>query len=287
MMKKLERIVVGIDIFEKSNNVLRRAFLLARENKAQLFVIHAVQIPWLALPDYFNRGEISIDKSGIKKNIEKKIKELNTDDKITCLASVKEGDADDVILHAAKTYKADMIIIGANSKAKGGKYSLGTTAQKVAHLSHAPVLIVKKSVEGNYKDILSPTDFEIKSKESILIAKNIFPNAKINVVHALETIDVEGPYTEHGYDLSHYNKMAKASAKKEMKYFIKDVSAKKGKVIDGKLDNKKAILQYIDKESCDLVVIGSHATAGLKALLGSIASYIIKTSPCDVLIYVS
>jgi len=67
---------------------------------------------------------------------------------------------------------------------------------------------------------------------------------------------------------------------------MKDVSAEKGKVIDGKLDNKKAILQYIEKDSCDLVVIGSQGTAGLKALLGSVASYILNTSTCDVLVYV-
>ncbi|QOY51135.1 universal stress protein [Candidatus Sulfurimonas baltica] len=286
MMKELKRIVVGIDVIEKSNNVLKRAFILAKENKAQLFVIHAVQIPWLAMPNYFNTGEISIDKSGIKKKIEKKIKGLNSDGKITCSVSVKEGDADDVILHAAKSYKADMIIIGAHSKSKGANRLLGTTAQKVAHQSQSPVLIVKKSVEGNYQNILAPTDFEIQSKQSILIAKNIFPKAKISVIHASETIDMEGPYTEHGYDLAHYNKMAKARAKKEMKDFIKNVSAEKGKVIDGKLDNKKVILQYIKKDSCDLVLIGSQGTAGLKALLGSVASYILNTSPCDVLIYV-
>jgi len=285
MMKKLKQIVVGIDVVEKSNNVLKRAFMLAKENKAQLFVIHAVQIPWLAMPNYFNPGEISIDKSAIKKKIEKKIKRLNTDGKITCLVSVKEGDADDVILHAAKSYKADMIIIGAHSKSKGGKHLLGTTAQKVVHQSHLPVLIVKKSVKGNYQDILVPTDFEIQSKQSILIAKNIFPKAKTSAIHAFETVDIEGPYTVYGDDLSHYNKVAKACAKKEMKKFIKDVSAEKGKVIDGKLDYKKVILQYIVKDSCDLVVIGSQGTAGLKALLGSVASYILKTSPCDVLVY--
>ena len=71
-MKKLKRIVVGIDVFEKSNNVLKRAFMLAKENKAQLFVVHAVQIPWLAMPNYFNTGEISIDKSGIKKKKKKR-----------------------------------------------------------------------------------------------------------------------------------------------------------------------------------------------------------------------
>lgn len=285
-MKKLKKIVVGIDVFGKSNNVLKRAFMLAKENKAQLFVVHAVHIPWLAMPNYFNTGEISIDKSGIKKKIEKKIKGLNTDGKITYSVSVKEGDADDVILYAAKLHKADIIIIGAHSKLKGRKHLLGTTAQKVAHQSNLPVLIVKKSVEGGYQNILAPTDFEIQSKQSVLFAKNIFPKAKISAIHASETIHIEGPYTVVGYDFSHYNKVAKVCAQKNMKDFIKDVSAEKGKVVDGKLDNKKVILQYIEKNSFDLVVIGSQGTSGLHALLGSVATYILNTSPCDVLVYV-
>lgn len=35
-MKKLQRIVVGINIFAKSSNVLKRALSIAEENKAEL-----------------------------------------------------------------------------------------------------------------------------------------------------------------------------------------------------------------------------------------------------------
>ena len=72
-MKKLKRIIVGIDIFAKSNNVLKRAFMLAKENKAELFIVHAVQTPWLSIPSYFGGKEIAVDAKGIQKKIEKKI----------------------------------------------------------------------------------------------------------------------------------------------------------------------------------------------------------------------
>lgn len=285
-MKKLKRIVVGIDVFENSNNVLERAFTLAKEHKAQLSIVHAVQMPWFSMPNYFNKSDISIDKSGIKKKIEKKIKKLSTAAKVTYVISVKEGNVDDVILSASKSHKAHMILIGAHSKAKGSKRLLGTTAQKVAHQSHLPVLIVKNSSEGTYQNILAPTDFGMQSKQSVRFAKNVFPKAQISVVHASETIYTKGPYTVIGDDFTSYNEVAKACAEKDMNDFIKDVSAKKGKVIDGGTDNKKVLLEYIKKESCDLVVVGSRGTLGFRSLLGSVASYILKTSPCDVLVYV-
>lgn len=285
-MEKLKRIVVGIDVFEKSDNVLKRALILANENKADLFIVHAVRTPWLDAPGYFGSKEIGIDKEGITKKIEKKIKTLNRDSKVSCFVFVKEGNADDIILHESKLHKAGMIVIGAHSKAKGRKGFLGTTAQRVAQQSHLPVLVVKNSAKIPYKNIIAPTDFEMQSKQSILFAKNIFPTSKINIVHAFETIYLEGPYAVVGYDLSQYNDVAKSCAKKDLKDFMQDVSVKKGKVIDAELYAKETLLNYIKDGSYDLVVMGSRGTAGFRALLGSVATYILRETTSDVLVYV-
>lgn len=286
MMKKLKRIVVGIDVFEKSDNVLKRALILAKENKADLFIVHAVRTPWLDVPSYFGSKDIGIDKEGIKKKIEKKIKTLNKEAKVSCFVIVKEGNADDIILYESKLHKADMIIVGAHSKAKGKKSIVGTTAEKVANQSHLPVLIVKNAVKKSYKNIIAPTDFGMQSKQSILFAQNVFPSSQINVVNAFETIYMEGPYAVVGRDLSQYNDVAKSCAKKDLKDFMKEVSVKKGKVIDGELYAKETLLEYIKEGAYDLVVIGSRGTAGFKALLGSVATYILRETTGDVLVYV-
>ncbi len=286
-MKKLKRIIVGIDISEKSNNVLKRALIIAKENKADLFVVHAVSTPWLSIPSYFASKELVIDKEGIQKTIEKKIKALNKDTNVSSFVFVKEGDADNVLLYAAKLHQADMIVLGAHSKAKGRKNFLGTTTQKVAHQSHLPVLIVKNAVKQPYKNIVAPTDFNLQSKQSILFAKNIFPTSKIDIVNAFETVYiVDGPYTTMGYDLLEYNKVAKNSANRNMNNFIKDVSVKKGKVIDGEFNAKEELVKYLNKGSYDLVVVGSRGTVGFNALLGGVSTYILRETKSDVLVYV-
>jgi nucleotide-binding universal stress UspA family protein len=284
-MRKIKRIIVGIDIFAKSNNVLKRALMVAKQNKAELFLVHAVQTPWFAVPSYFGGKEITVDTKGITKKIEKKIKALNKDDKVPYSVVVKEGAADDILLYESKLLKADMIVIGANTKNK--KKLLGTTAEKIAHQSHLPVLIVKNSVKDSYKKIVAPTDFQVQSKQSILFAKNIFPAAKVNAVHSSEVIYVEGPYTVVGRDFVQYNEVAKACAEKDLRDLMKDLSIDKGKIIDGEANSKKALLKYINKGSYDLVVVGSRGTAGFKALLGSVASSILRETPTDVLVYVS
>ncbi len=285
-MKELKRVLVGLDVTEKSNNVLKRALSIANEHKADLFIVHAVPTPWVGVPSYFGGKDIAIDHESIANSIEKKIKTLNREFKVNCFVFVKEGNPHDIILYESKLNKIDMIVIGAHSKKKGKKGFLGTTAQKVAHQSHVPVLVVKNSAKTPYKNIIAPTDFGMQSKQSILFAKDIFPSAKINVVNAFDTIYMEGPYAVVGRDLSQYNEVAKSCAKSDLKNFMQEVSVKKGKVIDGELYTKETLVNYIEEGLYDLVVVGSRGTVGLNALLGSVANYILRETSKDILVYV-
>ena len=286
-MKKIKRILVGIDVFEKSNNVLKRALVIARENEAELFIVHAVETPWLSVPSYFGSKELDIDIKGITKTIEKKLKALNMDKKVPYFIYVKEDDADGLLLCAAKWSKADMMVLGAHSKTKSRKRFLGSIVQKVVHQSHLPVLVVKNNATRAYKNIVAPTDFQTQSKQSILFAKNVFPGLKINIVNAFQTVyAMEAPYAIMGPDITEYKNASISSAKKEMKNFIQEVSLKKGEILDGELDSKEALIKYINKNCYDLVVVGSRGTSGFKSLLGSVAIYILRETTSDVLIYV-
>ncbi len=285
-MEKIHRILVGLDVIEKSDNVLKRALQIAAENQTDLFVVHAIHIPWLAMPNYLNTDEISVDKSSIEKMIENKIVTLNEKTKVPYTIFVKEGRSEDILLYEAQLHKADMMVIGAHSKKKGRKGFLGTTAQKVAHKSHIPVLVVKNSAKKVYENIVAPTDFEAASKESVLFAKQIFPSSKWHLVNVFETIYFEGPYALVGRDLSQFNPVAKNVANNDMKAFMKEVGVKKGKIIDADLDLKATLLEYINKKTFSLTVVGSQGTAGINALLGSVAAYILRESENDVLVYV-
>ncbi len=284
-MKKIKRILVGIDVFEKSNSVLKRAFMLAKEHEASLFIVHAVKVPWLSLPGIFASDPLDIDSEGIQKKLEKKIKASNVG-KVPYSVFIKEGNADDIILYEAKLMKADMIIIGAHSKSKGIKNLLGTTAQKITNKSYLPLLVVKNSVKEKYQNILAPTDFQNESSESVKYVQQLCPDTKISAVHSSETIYLGGPYAIEGMDFVEYNVIAKKYARKDLKDFMKEHSIKQGKVIDGGLNSKEALIKYIKKGSYDLVSIGSRSTSGFNALLGSVTLTLLKDSPTDILVYV-
>ena len=142
-MKKLQRILVAIDVFANPDEVLKRAFMLAKENKAALYIVQAIETPLFDIPSYFGSENVSVDIKGVKQKIEKTIDKLGIKSDVTYQTFVKEGSADDIILYEAKLLNAEMIVMGAHTKSKKKKNRFGTTAQKVAHQSHVPVLIVK------------------------------------------------------------------------------------------------------------------------------------------------
>lgn len=290
-MSKLERIVVAIDIFANAENILKRAFMLADENEASLYIVQAIEAPLFAIPDYFGSKKVSVDTVSINDKIENLIKVSGLEDNVPYQIFVKEGSAEDVILYEAKLLNAQMIVMGAHNKSKNKKNRFGTTAQKVAHQSHIPVLIIKNKAKRKYDNILAPTDFAMQSKQSIMFVQDICSSANIAMVNAYEAfyatdIYTAGAYSLENLDIEMYDKAAKSASQNQMKAIKKELGIKKGRVIDGGINSKDALLKYINKGRYDLVVLGSRGTSGALALLGSVAYTLMREVPCDVLVYV-
>jgi len=289
IMKKLQRILVAIDVYANPDDVLKRAFMRAEENDAELYIVQAVKVPLFSIPDYFGSKDVTVNIKGIKKEIEQKIKSLNVTSSVPYHLFVKEGNPDDIILYESKLIQAEMIIIGANTKGKKKKF--GTTAQKVAHQSHIPVLIVKNKPKKAYKNVLAPTDFARQSKQSIVFAQNVFTTAKISLVNAYEAfyatdIYTAGSYSLENVDIEMYDVAAKSASQNQMKALKKELGIKKGRVIDGSMNSKEALIKYINKGNYDLVVLGSRGTSGALALLGSVAYTLLREVSTDILVYV-
>lgn len=222
-------------------------------------------------------------------DIQKMIKELKLPEGIPYSVLVKEGDPVDTILYQARLIKADMIIIGPHTKGK--KALLGTTAHKIADRSYIPVLVVKNKSKEPYRDITVLTDFGMHSKRGAVYAKKIFPSAKMEIVHAYEPFYATGIYVSNGYgfqgfDFEKYRQDVKLSAKESLKALKADLAIEKSKLIEGGIEVRKTLLDYLKKNPCDLLVIGSRGTSGFQAFLGSMASYLLAEAPSDVLVYV-
>ncbi len=72
-----------------------------------------------------------------------------------------------------------------------------------------------------------------------------------------------------------------------MKKFLKEVAGGEIALIGYRASINEDLLEYIIKEKSDLLVLGSKGVDNLNSFVfGSTASYLVQSSPVDVLVYV-
>ncbi len=286
----LNKIIVGVDNSKIADEVLKRAFLLASGENCSITVVHTISVPWFDTPDYFGGEEVKkIDESEIKKKIEEKVIKLNQDANINCSVLVCRGDVSDKIIHEANQQNAQLIILGAHSKEDLTTKKFGSTAQKITQNSHIPVLVVKNLANQNYKNILVPTDLSDFSQKSILFTKKIFKEGTIKLAYIYQQpVDMDMDFYNLTYEEKlTLNKKIEFYAKNDLKKFKKDVGIEQGDFIESSTIIENDLINFIEKNSTDLVIIGSHGVKNIKSFLfGSTASFLMKESPSDILVYV-
>ncbi|MCK5110587.1 MAG: universal stress protein [Arcobacteraceae bacterium] len=289
-MGTLNRIVAAIDNSQMADEVLKRALLLANKGNCVITVVHTIDVPWFDKPDFFGGEEIKeIDEIQIKKKIEEKVEKLNKDTNIKYSVLISRGDASDKIVHIAQQENAQIIILGAHSKEDITTKKFGSTAQKVTQNSHLPVLVIKNQANEYYKNILIPTDVSEFSQKSILFAKKIFDEESMKLAYLYQyanSYDIDF-YSFGPEDEKLINERMEFHANEHLEKFKKSVGIEKGNLIESSTSIDDDLINLIEKNNNDLVIIGSHGTKNIKSFLfGSTASFLMKESPSDILVYI-
>ncbi|MEA3497626.1 MAG: universal stress protein [Campylobacterota bacterium] len=302
-MRDLNKILIAIDNSKISDEVLRRGFLLAKGCNSRVVVLHIIESPLFDKPDYFGKSGKSVDLNQIKRDIDDRIQKIDNGSDVDYSIFVIQGDIADEIIYESKHQNAQMIVLGAHSKDDLSIKEFGTTALWVTQESHLPVLVVKNRVEGEYRNILAPTDLSEFSEKSILFSKNIFNKEYINTVYLYErtenlNIDFsnfapEGEslivdfYNISVEDEELINLKIRAYARRNLEVFEERINISKGEIIESKTDINNDINTLLKENKNDLVIVGSHGTKNIKSFLfGSTASYLMKESRSDILVYV-
>lgn len=137
-------ILCPVDFSPGSEEAIRHAEELAKALDAQVTLIHAYQLPVLALPDssitvsptfvadLTSRAQAELDKHA--GNLEKK--------GVRVSARVLEGNPADTIVDTAKADSAFMIVMGTHGRSGFRRFLLGSTAERVVRMATVPVLTV-------------------------------------------------------------------------------------------------------------------------------------------------
>ncbi len=143
-MPSIKKILCALDLSDATPRVAEYAVLTAKAYDAEIVVAYAA--PPLTqyagfeiqpkLIEMFS-DEIS---TGAEKNMEKAIAEHFAGVKTESL--IKVGDPADVIIDAAKSVGADMIVMGTHGRRGYDRFLLGSVAEKVVKGAKLPVLTV-------------------------------------------------------------------------------------------------------------------------------------------------
>ena len=146
----LKTILVPIDGSGYANRAIDYAGDLASKYDAKIVLLHAVHYPFGRLPEELHQFAVSEHLDGpdevgalVEKMLESaELRALNAGAKETGRDSVI-GDPATVILDAAKSFDADLIVMG--SRGLGGLKGLlvGSVSDKVLHHAEVPVTIVR------------------------------------------------------------------------------------------------------------------------------------------------
>ncbi|MCG5516275.1 MULTISPECIES: universal stress protein [unclassified Ectothiorhodospira] len=292
---KLEKILYATDLSPGADDAGRRALQLARDHGANLRVINVVNAP--VVNDEIMRrlrgspGDMMADLA--------EATEMAMRDRMQALGASDEDDIDyhciqgqghKQILAEARTYGADLMVVGSHGERTLQDVLLGTTTQNLVHHTDRPILVVKRPVDGPYERVVVPVDFSKRTRSALELGASLAPGQKIHAVHAhnLDALDnVLRNRVDRG-EVDRIKSEVSAERQQELDAFLVscDVSPEQVEshlrmgyapdVLD------RAVLEW----QAQLVVMGTHGRNRLQdALLGGVARRVVhQVKDADVLL---
>ena len=149
MARQIRRILYATDFSKASARALDEAIRLAKQNHAELLVVHVIEpAGQYAAGEDFAGAELYMkmeeaaeqDAQRSMQKLMRKLKQARVDAKSLLLKGLA---AHEQIVKAAKSRKANMIVIGTHGRTGLSKLVMGSVAGKVVSLASCPVVVVR------------------------------------------------------------------------------------------------------------------------------------------------
>ncbi|MEK6665846.1 MAG: universal stress protein [candidate division NC10 bacterium] len=146
-MKGVRRILHPTDFSRASGAAFLKAVALAKESRAQLLLVHVLlpTTPFIGdgyiSPKTYEELEASA-RRGAQRELAKVVAKAQKA-KARVTAVLLEGVPYDRIARAARSKRADLIVMGTHGRSGLSKFFLGSVAERVIALAPCPVLTVR------------------------------------------------------------------------------------------------------------------------------------------------
>jgi nucleotide-binding universal stress UspA family protein len=263
----LHTVLAATDLSEDDLPSLATAMQLARLWGAHLHIIHAGR-----------------DDDETARQLERHIRAADPSADLLPGSTLREGPADRVIVEAARSMDVDLIVLGPHRREQSR--SPGGTAYRVAATSERPCLVLPGAVQLPLSRILVPIDASGAARGALAVGmtwasalRRRQPQQQADATE-LVILHVENPAQPE--DASAHEVIDEAVT--AVAEHVAEVAGVRVRRASGEGDAAAAVLEHAKSDGADLIVIGTRGEIGTASELGSVASAIIRSTRCPLLL---
>ena len=274
---QIKKILVPIDFSKTGLLALEHAVLMARLHKANLYLLHAVEISEtiysIYKPDVIVRDIPEIERIALKE-LNDLADKLKKEHSLTVKTLCSSGRVPVEIITAVKENDIDIVIMGTHGAKGFNELFIGSNAHKTVTMCPCPVITVQThSKKVGFTNIVLPIDDSFPSRQKVYPAIALAKKYAARI-HILGLMD-----KGRGTDLNKFKIKLDS---------VEEVVKKTGLAYDCKIvkgDNLAvAAMKYSKKVKADLIVVLTDHESNLTGVfLGAFAKQVVNHSKIPVM----
>jgi nucleotide-binding universal stress UspA family protein len=287
-MEALRRVTAATDFSPDALHAAHRAANICVDHRAELTLLHVLESNLLLAARDLLQTNRDL-QAALASQVEIELGVLGSEitlQHIAVRSEVRQGTVVQQLLEAASS--TDLLVLGARGRGLLRNVLLGSTAERLARTAPCPLLVVRKPLDERYRRVLVPVDFSHQSRQALLAAMRLAPDASFHLLHCYE-VPFEGRLRLAGVtdaDINRYRSTSRQAALDLFDEFRRELPPHQRvstAVRNG--DPRLELLEEAREQHCQLVALGKQGRFSLgDTLLGSTTSWTLAHAASDVLV---
>jgi nucleotide-binding universal stress UspA family protein len=289
----IRSILVATDLQPSSDVALSGAAALAGALGAELHLLHSIELPTLGYPVRDTAVDLHLPVQDAQRLLEEQIARAVPPEQTVESRCVRIEKASRAINERAREVHADIVVLGPHRPRPFRGTILGNTADRVLRSAEVPILILTGPLKLPLRDITIPMDLSDPARgaldQGLVWAYGLGRHddtgrsqANVRVLHVI-------PKAFEAYDFPFDRAVIVPQLNQEIEEAMVRVGGTgslevREEVVWGNAPAEE-IVRHAQNVATDILVMGTHGYGALgRALIGSIASMVVRTAPCAVLL---
>lgn len=285
------KIVAATDFSSDANRAVLRAALIARQQDAELHLLHVIT-PFMLYPGQMDGlVDVPLHSDSLGEQGEATARVLRQRYGIRVQVAQRIGRPHRRIVDYVDELGAGLVVVGARGHSPLQRLLLGSTAWRLLRVCPCPVLLVRGEPVAPHGRVLAAVDFFPHSRAVVQWAHRLAANGGLQLLHVLEPLD------ESGLRAQGLDGAALQQLREETRTIAVNLMANLGHDLPDEVEShgvesliepgypSSKILETASDWHADLIVLGRQGRGGLEDfLVGSVSKDVAQEAACDVLL---